>query len=77
MGISVWRAKIALASSAALKTAEQDRGEKEGYTSALPKLILIPEYFSQQLLPSSIWFIGLAIFICKVHLLRKNHKKFD
>lgn len=72
MGISVWRAKIVPASSAALKTAKRDHGGKEGYTYALPKLILILEYFSQQLLPCSIWFIGLAIFTYKFHSLGKK-----
>lgn len=77
MGTSVWRAKIVPVSSAALKTAEQDHGGKEGYTYALPKLTPILEYFSQQLLPYSIWFIGLATFIYKFCSLGKNHKKFN
>lgn len=77
MGTSVWRAKTVPASSVALKTAGQDRGGKEGYTYALPKLIPILAYFSQQLLPCSIWFIGLAIFTYKFCLLGKNHKKSD
>jgi hypothetical protein len=65
MGTSVWRAKIAPASSAALKTAERDPGGKEGFTYALPKLTPIREYFSQLLLPCSIWFTGLVIFTYK------------
>lgn len=77
MATSVWRAKIVPASSVALKTAEQDRGGKGGYTYALPKLIPILEYFSQQLLPCSIWFIGLAIFTYKFCLLGKMKKKSD
>lgn len=77
MGISVWRAKIVPASSVALKTAEQDLGGKEGYIYALPKLTLILEYFSQQLLPCSTWFIGLAIFTYKIYFISKSQKKFD
>lgn len=77
MATSVWRAKIVPASSVALKTAEQDLGGKGGYTYALPKLIRILEYFSQQLLPCSIWFIGLAIFTYKFYLLEKMKKKSD
>lgn len=65
MGIGVWRAKTVPASSVVLKTAKQGPGGKAGYTYALPKLIPILEYFSQQLLPCSIWFTGLAIFTCK------------
>lgn len=77
MGISVWRVKIVPAFSVALKTAEQGHGGKEGYTYALLKLTPILEYFSQQLLPCSIWFIGLVIFTCKFYLPGKNHKKFN
>lgn len=77
MGTSAWREKIVPASSVALKTAEEDRGGKGGYIYALPKLIPILEYFSQQLLPCSIWFTGLAIFTYKFYLLGKTHKKSD
>lgn len=77
MDISVWRAKTAPASSVALKTAEQDRGGKGGCTYALPKLIPILEYFSQQLLPCSTWSTGLATFTCKFYLIGKTRKKFD
>lgn len=69
--ISVWRAKIVPASSAASKTAEQGRGGKAEYTYELPKLTPIREYFFQQLSPCSIWFIGLVIFTYEFHLIGK------
>lgn len=64
-----------LASFVVLKTAAQDLGEKEGYTSGLRKLTPILAYSFQQPLHCSILFTGLAIFTYKFQRFDKLRKK--
>lgn len=64
-----------LASFVVLKTAAQDLGEKEEYTSALQKLTPILESSFQLPLHCSILFTGLAIFIYKFQRFDKLRKK--
>lgn len=58
MLMSVWMAKTAPVSFAALMTVAQVPGVKTGCMCGFPRLIRTHEYFSQLLLAFSIWSTG-------------------
>lgn len=65
MAMSVWMARTVPVFSAALKIAEQEPGDMEGYTSGSPKWTPMPGSSSPRPSACLIWFTGSPTFTCE------------